>query len=115
MGRYHLDDSVGEYILKRLKYLGPQYRGERVEPGTWWFNRPLKEIVAKLEKLGKGRQGEIPWIPEEELRAFFKRYYEATGDISGLINLARTVVQWRRQVGLPVPSWVEDVYKSTTL
>ena len=114
MGRYHLDDSVGMYILEKLKYLGPQYRGRMVEPGIWWFNRPLGEIMAKLEKLGKTKQGEIPWIPEGELRELFKRYYEATGDISGLINLARTVVQWRRQVGLPVPSWVGDVYKSAT-
>lgn len=115
MSRHHLDDSVGRYILKKLKYLGPQYQGKRVRPGIWWFNRPLEEITAKLEGLSRRIQGEIPWIPEGELRKLFKRYYEATGDISGLINLARTVVHWRRQVGLPVPSWVEDVYKSTTL
>ena len=114
MGEYRLHDFVGMYILKKLKYLGPWYRGRRVRPGVWWFNYPLGKIIAKLEKLEKRKQGEVPWIPEEELRELFKRYYRATGDILGLINLAKTVVQWRRQVGLPVPSWVEDVYKSTT-
>lgn len=114
MGRYRLDDSVGMYILKKLRYLGPQYQGKKVKPGIWWFNHPLEEIMTKLEKLERWKQGEIPWIPEEELRELFKRYYGATGDISGLINLAKAVVQWRRQVGLPVPLWVEDVYKSAT-
>lgn len=115
MSRYHLDDSVGKYILKRLKYLGPQYQGKKLRPGVWQFNRSLGEIIAKLEELDKKKQGEIPWIPERELRELFKRYYRTTGDISGLINLARTVIQWRRQVGLPVPSWVEDIYENTTL
>jgi hypothetical protein len=114
MGEYHLDNSVGMYILKKLKYLGPQYQGKRVRPGVWWFNYSLEKIMAKLEKLEKQKQGEIPWIPEEELKELFKRYYRATGDISGLINLAKAVVQWRRRVGLLVPSWVEDIYKSTT-
>ena len=114
MGEYRLDNSVGMYILKKLKYLGPQYQGKRVRPGVWWFNCPLEKIMVKLEKLKKRKQGEIPWIPEEELRELFKCYYRAIGDISGLINLAKAVVQWRRQVGLPVLSWVEDVYKSMT-
>lgn len=105
---------MGKYILKKLKYLGPQYQGRRVSPGIWWFNYSLEEIIAKLEKLEKRKQGEIPWIPEKELRELFKRYYKATGDISGLINLAESVAQWRRQVGLPVPSWVEDIYKNAT-
>lgn len=115
MNRYRLDDSVGMYIFKRLKYLGPQYQGEQLGPGVWKFNRPLKEIMAKLEELNKRKQGEIPWMPEAELKELFRRYYEATGDISGLTNLARAVAQWRRQVGLPVPLWVGDIYKSATL
>ncbi len=115
MDGYHLDDSIGTYILKKLKYLGSQYHGRMVRRGIWEFNRPLEEIMAQLEKLERWKQGEIPWIPEKELREFFKRYYETTGDISGLINLAKAVVQWRRQMGLPVPLWVEDVYKSATL
>lgn len=115
MGRYHLDDSVGMYIQEKLKHLGPQYHGGEVRPGIWWFNRSLGEIMARLEKLERRKQGEIPWMPEKELRELFRRYYGATGDISGLINLVKTAVQWRRQVGLPVPSWVEDIYKSTTL
>lgn len=114
MGEYHLDDPVGVYILRRLKYLGPQYQGKKVKPGVWWFSHPLEEIMAKLERLSRTRQGEIPWIPESELRELFKRYYGATGSISGLINLAKTVIRWRRQVGLPVPSWVEDIYRSAT-
>lgn len=115
MGRHHLDDSVGEYILKKLRYLGPQYQGKKVKPGIWWFSHPLEEIVARLGKLDKRKQGEMPWMSEDELKDLFRRYYGTTGDISGLINLAEAVIHWRRQVGLPVPSWVEDVYKSTTL
>lgn len=114
MSKYYLDDSIGMYILKRLRHLGPQYQGEKVKPGIWWFNRPLKEIIIELEKLDRRRLGEVPWIPERELSELFKRYYRATGDLSGLVNLARTVIQWRRQVGLPIPSWVEDIYKNAT-
>lgn len=114
MARYHLDDSAGVYILKKLKHLGPQYRGRKLGPGVWWFSHPLEKIVAKVEKLDKRRRGEMPWMPEEELRGLFQRYFEATGNTEGLIKMAESVISWRSRTGVPTPSWVEDIYKSAT-